>query len=82
VREPPRPAPPLYFGGASPAAELVAARHADVYLLWGEPPEMVGERIEEYRTLGCDEFILSGFPHLEEAYWVAEGVVPLVRRST
>jgi alkanesulfonate monooxygenase len=189
VREPPRPAPPIYFGGASPAAELVAARHADVYLLWGEPPEMVGERIErmralaeaegrrlrfgvrlhviardrsehawsiaerwldemepaaveraqarlaqsssvgqqrmlalhggrrdrlevapnlwagvglvrgnagtalvgshaeiaerieEYRTLGCDEFILSGFPHLEEAYWVAEGVVPLVRRS-
>ena len=41
----------------------------------------IAERIEEYRRLGCDEFILSGFPHLEEAYWVAEGVVPLVRRS-
>jgi alkanesulfonate monooxygenase len=189
VRDAPRPAPPLYFGGASPAAERVAARHADVYLLWGEPPEMVreriarmralageqgrrlrfgirlhvvtrehasdawaiaerwlaemapadveraqaklaqsssvgqqrmlalhggrrdalevapnlwagvglvrgnagtalvgshievAERIEEYRALGCDEFILSGFPHLEEAYEVAEGVMPLVRRS-
>jgi alkanesulfonate monooxygenase len=189
VREPPRPAPPIYFGGASPAAEAVAARHADVYLLWGEPPAMIGERvermrslaeaegrrlrfgvrlhvitrpsasdaweiaerwlgemepaaieraqarlaqsssvgqqrmlalhggrrdhlevapnlwagvglvrgnagtalvgshaevaerIEEYRDLGCDEFILSGFPHLEEAYWVAEGVAPLLRRS-
>jgi alkanesulfonate monooxygenase len=41
----------------------------------------VAERIEEYRALGCDEFILSGFPHLEEAYWVAGGVLPLLRRS-
>ena len=29
--------PHVYFGGASPAAEAVAARHADVYLAWGEP---------------------------------------------
>lgn len=29
---------PLYFGGASPAAEAVAVRRADVQLLWGEPP--------------------------------------------
>jgi alkanesulfonate monooxygenase len=40
----------------------------------------VAERILEYRALGCDEFILSGFPHLEEVYWVAEGVLPLLRR--
>lgn len=40
---------PLYFGGASPAAEDVAARHADVQLLWGEPPAAVGERIERLR---------------------------------
>jgi len=33
--------PPLFFGGASPAAELVAAKHVDVYLAWGEPPAMV-----------------------------------------
>src|SRR4051794_12720793 len=35
---PPEPAPEIFFGGASPAAEEVAARHADVYLTWGEPP--------------------------------------------
>ena len=30
--------PTIYFGGSSPAAADVAARHADVYLTWGEPP--------------------------------------------
>ncbi|MFE0100410.1 LLM class flavin-dependent oxidoreductase [Streptomyces sp. NPDC059009] len=40
---------PLYFGGASPAAEQVAARRADVQLLWGEPPAAVGERITRLR---------------------------------
>ncbi|HEY6879608.1 MAG TPA: LLM class flavin-dependent oxidoreductase [Polyangiales bacterium] len=37
--------PTLYFGGASDAAQRVAAEHADVYLLWGETPAMVRERI-------------------------------------
>jgi alkanesulfonate monooxygenase len=37
--------PTIYFGGASPAAERVAARHADVYLTWGETPPMIGARI-------------------------------------
>ena len=36
----------------------------------------VAERMLEYHELGIDEFILSGFPHLEEAYWVGEGVLP------
>ncbi len=179
---------PLYFGGASPAAELVAAKHVDVYLTWGEPPEMVAprvarmrhlaaehgrelrfgirlhtitrdaavdawreterfleqlpddlvrraqhslagsqsvgqqrmrslhngsrdslvispnlwagyglvrggaattlvgshedvaDRIEEYHALGFDEFIMSGHPHIEEAHWFAEGVLPILRR--
>jgi alkanesulfonate monooxygenase len=183
---PPDPTPAIYFGGASPAAELVAARHADIYLAWGEPPDMIAERLErmrklarehdrtlrfgirfhvvtrdreadawafadrllegmddatvaaaaeqfarsesvgqqrmaalhagdrrdlvvapnvwagiglarggagtalvgsheqvaeriqEYAALGIDEFILSGYPHLEEAYWVGEGVLPLL----
>jgi alkanesulfonate monooxygenase len=186
VLRPPERAPTVYFGGASAAAEAVAARHADVYLAWGEPPEMlaprlsrmrlgaerhgrrlrfgirlhviardtaaqawaeadrllsqmrsadvevaqsrlramdsvgqrrmlelhegrrdrlvvapnlwagiglvrggagtalvgsheeVAERIGEYHELGFDEFILSGYPHLEEAYRVAEGVMPLL----
>ena len=40
----------------------------------------VAERIAEYYALGVDEFILSGYPHLEEAYQVGEGLVPVLRR--
>jgi alkanesulfonate monooxygenase len=36
----------------------------------------VAERIKEYHALGIDEFVLSGYPHLEEAYWFGEGVLP------
>ncbi|MEU1006745.1 MULTISPECIES: LLM class flavin-dependent oxidoreductase [Streptomyces] len=180
----PDPVPEVYFGGSSPIAGEIAARHADVYLTWGEPPaqvaekiarlrslaeaqgrtlrfgirlhvitrdtaeqawaeadrlldgfdpetvasvqaglsrsesegqqrmlalhggrrdrleihpnlwagiglvrggagtalvgshDEVAERIKEYHALGIDEFILSGYPHLEEAYWFGEGVLP------
>jgi alkanesulfonate monooxygenase len=51
----PDPVPPVYFGGASPAAEAVAARHADVYLTWGEPPAMVRQRVERLRELAAGE---------------------------
>jgi alkanesulfonate monooxygenase len=179
--------PRIYFGGSSPPALKVAARHADVYLTWGEPPaqvaekldrvraladaegrelgygirlhaitresseeawaaadkllaqldpeqikraqdnlrrsssegqrrmlalnegstdgleispnlwagvglvrggagtalvgsyEEVADRIAEYHEHGLDEFILSGYPHLEEAYHVGEGVLPILR---
>jgi alkanesulfonate monooxygenase len=43
--------------------------------------EQVAERIAEYHELGLDEFILSGHPHLEEAYAVGENVLPLLRRA-
>jgi len=189
----PDPVPTIYFGGSSAAAGPVAARYADVYLTWGEPPaqvaakiawmrglaeqagrtlrfgirlhvisrdtpqdawaeagrlladldpdeiaaaqtalgssssvgqqrmvdlharyraggtaeelevypnlwagiglvrggagtalvgshEEVADRIEEYAALGIEEFILSGYPHLEEAYWFGEGVLPELRR--
>jgi len=184
LTRPPETAPEIYFGGSSPAAGPVAARRADVYLTWGEPPAQVAgkiawirglaaaegrtlrfgirlhvitrdsadqawaearrlldgfdpevvrsvqqglalsesegqrrmlalhgggrdgleihpnlwagiglvrggagtalvgshtevaERIAEYHRLGIDEFILSGYPHLEEAYWFGEGVLP------
>ncbi|RMI36912.1 LLM class flavin-dependent oxidoreductase [Streptomyces triticirhizae] len=36
----------------------------------------VADLIEEYRTVGIEEFVLSGYPHLEEAYWFGEGVLP------
>jgi alkanesulfonate monooxygenase len=43
--------PPLYFGGASPQAEVVAAEAADVQLMWGETLAMVEERMDRLETL-------------------------------
>ncbi|MDR6978986.1 alkanesulfonate monooxygenase [Streptomyces sp. 3330] len=183
----PDPVPEVYFGGSSPVAGEIAARHADVYLTWGEPPAQVAEKIawirglaaqqgrtlrfgirlhvitrdtareawaeadrllagfdaetvrsvqaglarsesegqrrmlalhgggsrdgleihpnlwagiglvrggagtalvgghaevagliKEYAAVGIEEFVLSGYPHLEEAYWFGEGVLPLL----
>ncbi|MFD7601629.1 LLM class flavin-dependent oxidoreductase [Streptomyces mirabilis] len=51
----PDPLPEIYFGGSSPAAGEVAARHADVYLTWGEPPAAVAEKIAWIRTLAKKE---------------------------
>ena len=42
--------------------------------------EEVADRIAEYHELGVDEFILSGYPHLEEAYQTAEGLIPVLHR--
>ncbi len=183
----PDPVPEVYFGGSSPAALGIAARHADVYLTWGEPPAQVAEKIgrvrdaaaahgrtirfgvrlhvinrdtsgeawaearrllagfdpatvrsvqerlrrsesegqrrmlalhggsrdgleihpglwagiglvrggagtalvgsheevadliDAYRRVGVEEFVLSGYPHLEAAYWFGEGVLPRLR---
>ncbi|NHC24158.1 LLM class flavin-dependent oxidoreductase [Nocardioides sp. IC4_145] len=186
----PDPLPEIYFGGSSPAAGRVAAKHADVYLTWGEPPAAVAEKVdwikglakeegrelrfgirlhtiardtsaaawteadrllagiddeqvarvqeglrrsesvgqqrmlelnggskddleihpnlwagvglvrggagtamvgshsevadlvEQYAAVGIEEFVLSGYPHLEESYWFGEGVLPeLARRG-
>jgi alkanesulfonate monooxygenase len=41
-------------------------------------PETVAARLQEYASLGIDTFILSGYPHLEEAYRVAELLFPLL----
>jgi alkanesulfonate monooxygenase len=39
-------------------------------------PATVAARMLEYTDLGIDTFILSGYPHLEEAYRVAELLFP------
>lgn len=52
----------LVRGGAGTA--LVGSHHE------------VAERIADYADAGIDEFVLSGYPHLEELYWFGEGVLP------
>jgi alkanesulfonate monooxygenase len=44
----------------------------------GTPAE-AAEELLAYWTLGVDEFILSGFPHVEECRRVSSQVVPLVQ---
>jgi alkanesulfonate monooxygenase len=189
LARPPATPPTVFLGGSSPAAQRTAARHADVYLAWGETPAQLGdllanarkqaadagrtlgtgsrlhvitrdtaeeawaeadrllsgvdpdriaaaqrrfastesegqrrmaaltatgdarmevypnvwagyalvrpgggaalvgshqevaERIAEYHAAGVEHLILSGQPHLEEAYWFGEGVMPLLRHA-
>ncbi|AFJ48025.1 FMNH2-dependent alkanesulfonate monooxygenase [Shimwellia blattae] len=41
-------------------------------------PEQVATRIREYQALGIENFIFSGYPHLDEAHRFAELVMPLL----
>jgi hypothetical protein len=41
----------------------------------------VAERLQEYADLGVDTFVLSGYPHLEEAIRFAELVFPLLGKN-
>ncbi|MFN2048975.1 FMNH2-dependent alkanesulfonate monooxygenase [Pantoea agglomerans] len=41
-------------------------------------PQQVADRIREYQSLGIENFIFSGYPHLEEAHRFAELVMPLL----
>jgi len=42
----------------------------------------IADLVEQYVDAGISEFVLSGYPHLEEAYWFGEGVLPeLARRG-
>lgn len=43
--------------------------------LVGDPPTVIA-RLNEYIDLGIDTFILSGYPHLEEAFRVGEHILP------
>ncbi len=41
-------------------------------------PETVAARLREYQAVGVDAVIASGYPHLEEAYKVAELLFPVL----
>jgi alkanesulfonate monooxygenase len=45
--------PLVYFGGISPEAKDIAARYADVYLMWPEKIEMMQQTIEEVSALAA-----------------------------
>lgn len=68
---------PIYFGGASPEAIDVAGKHADIYALWGETLEQVGDLLGQVRASAARHgrsvrFSLSLRPVIaatEEAAW-------------
>jgi len=41
-------------------------------------PQQVAAKLREYQDAGAEAFVLSGYPHLEEAYRFAELVFPLL----
>ena len=44
-------------------------------------PDTVVARMREYQDLGIDTFVMSGYPHLEEAIRFAELVFPLIGKE-
>jgi len=70
-------------GGSREALEVSPNLWAGVGLVRGGAgtalvgdPDTVAQRMLEYSELGIDNFIFSGYPHLEEAYRVAELLFP------
>jgi len=45
-------------------------------------PQQAADELSAYWRMGFDEFILSAYPHLEEAERVAHEVLPLVEAGT
>lgn|SRR5690554_4627897 len=77
VRTVQRPHIPIYFSGSSAAAIKVASRHADTYMLWGEPLAAVAEHVAKVRSVAeaqgrSPRFSVSFRPIVadtEEAAW-------------
>jgi alkanesulfonate monooxygenase len=70
-------------GGSKEALEISPNLWAGVGLVRGGAgtalvgnPDTVAQRMLEYAELGIESFIFSGYPHLEEAYRVAELLFP------
>jgi alkanesulfonate monooxygenase len=75
-----KPHPPIFFGGSSDAAIEVAGKHADTYMLWGEPLADVRSTVERVRASAARHgrsvrFSVSFRPILgdteDEAWWRA-----------
>jgi alkanesulfonate monooxygenase len=45
-------------------------------------PENIARALSEYRDAGVETFILSGYPHLEEAYRTAELMFPAIAKAS
>lgn len=52
-RPPTEPLPPLYIGGGTPAAERVAAEHAQVFFHWAAAPAAFAERLQRVGELAA-----------------------------
>jgi FMNH2-dependent dimethyl sulfone monooxygenase len=67
-----RPRPTLYAGGESPAAKELIAEKCDAYLMHGDPPERVREKIADLRErrakhkLPALKFGVAGFAIVRE----------------
>ena len=73
----------LHRGGSREALTIAPNLWAGIGLVRGGAgtalvgtPAQVAERLREYQALGIDTIIASGYPHLEEAYKVAELLFP------
>lgn len=81
---------PVFFGGSSPEAIEVAGRHADVYALWGETLEQVGEAVrtvchaaaQHGRNPGFSLSLRPVIADTEEAAWKkADAIAEKVRAN-
>jgi dimethylsulfone monooxygenase len=68
-----KPRPRIYAGGESPAAKDLIAEKCDAYLMHGDPPERVGEKISDLRlrrarhsTLAPMKFGVAGYAIVRE----------------
>jgi alkanesulfonate monooxygenase len=85
-----KPHPPIWLGGSSDLAMETAAKHADVYLMWGEPVERMAERAARAKALAAEHgrtievgtrFQVVCRPTDEEARAAAEEIVGAIDPS-
>jgi FMNH2-dependent dimethyl sulfone monooxygenase len=76
-----QPRPTLYAGGESPAAKELIAEKCDAYLMHGDPPERVGEKIKDLRerrakhNLPALKYGVAGYSVVRETQREAEDEV-------